>query len=89
MWEPAAQGNVMHWGQIRASFPKQPLVLYGPGRDSGTFDYFTLAIVGAEGESRSDYTSKLLLQQRANRFGPWWDGSVLGVSRAALHERQQ
>jgi phosphate transport system substrate-binding protein len=57
MWEPAAQGKVMHWSQIRASFPNQPLALYGPGRDSGTFDYFTLAIVGAEGESRSDYTA--------------------------------
>ncbi len=33
------------------------MLLYGPGRDSGTFDYFTLAIVGAEGESRSDYTA--------------------------------
>jgi phosphate transport system substrate-binding protein len=57
MWEPAAQGKVMHWGQMRASFPHQPLVLYAPGRNSGTFDYFTLAIVGAERESCSDYTA--------------------------------
>jgi phosphate transport system substrate-binding protein len=56
IWEPAAQGIVTHWNQIRASFPNQPLLLYGPGHDSGTFDYFTLAIVGAEGKSRSDYT---------------------------------
>jgi phosphate transport system substrate-binding protein len=57
IWEPAAQNNITHWNQVRASFPHQPLVLYGPGRDSGTFDYFTLAIVGAEGKSRSDYTA--------------------------------
>ncbi len=57
MWEPAAQGKVTHWNQVRPSFPNQPLLLYGPGRDSGTFDYFTLAIIGAEGTSRSDYTA--------------------------------
>jgi phosphate transport system substrate-binding protein len=57
IWEPAAQGTVMRWNQVRASFPDQPLVLYGPGHDSGTFDYFTLAVVGAEGKSRSDYTA--------------------------------
>jgi phosphate transport system substrate-binding protein len=57
MWEPAAQGKVTRWSQIRASFPNQPILLYGPGHDSGTFDYFTLAIVGAEGKSRSDYTA--------------------------------
>jgi phosphate transport system substrate-binding protein len=57
MWEPAAQDKITHWNQVRASFPQQPLMLYGPGRDSGTFDYFTLAVVGAEGKSRSDYTA--------------------------------
>jgi phosphate transport system substrate-binding protein len=57
IWEPAAQNNITHWNHVRASFPHQPLVLYGPGRDSGTFDYFTLAIVGAEGKSRSNYTA--------------------------------
>jgi phosphate transport system substrate-binding protein len=57
MWEPTAQGKVTHWRQIRASFPNQPLALYGPGHDSGTFDYFTLAVVGAEGKSRNDYTA--------------------------------
>ena len=57
MWEPAAEGRVKTWKQIRATFPEQPLTLLGPGKDSGTFDYFALAIVGAESESRNDYTS--------------------------------
>jgi len=56
MWEPAAEGKVKQWNQIRASFPAQPLALFGPGKDSGTFDYFALAIVGTESSSRGDYT---------------------------------
>ncbi len=55
MWEPAAEGKTMMWNQIRASFPAQPLALFGPGKESGTFDYFTLAIVGTESSSRGDY----------------------------------
>lgn len=56
VWEPAAEGRMRQWNQIRASFPAQPLVLFGPGKLSGTFDYFTFAILGAQGSSRSDYT---------------------------------
>jgi len=56
MWEPAAEGKVKSWKQIRASFPDRPLKLFGPGHDSGTFDYFALAIVGVESKSRNDYT---------------------------------
>jgi phosphate transport system substrate-binding protein len=55
-WEPSAEGKTMQWNQIRASFPAQPLALFGPGKDSGTFDYFTLAIVGIQSSSRGDYT---------------------------------
>ena len=57
MWEPAAEGKIGDWQQIRASFPAQPIALFGPGKDSGTFDYFTLAIVGTEGGSRHDFTA--------------------------------
>ena len=56
MWEPAAEGKKTQWNQIRESYPALPLVLFGPGKASGTFDYFTFAIVGAEGSSRGDYT---------------------------------
>jgi len=55
IWEPEAQGKITTWNQIRASWPKQPINLYGPGKDSGTYDYFTAAIVGKEGASRTDY----------------------------------
>ena len=56
MWAPAAPGQVNRWNQIRSSFPDQPLTLFGPGTASGTFDYFTLAVVGTQSSSRMDYT---------------------------------
>jgi phosphate transport system substrate-binding protein len=55
MWEPAAQGTVKSWKQIRDGFPDVPLALSGPGADSGTFDYFTEAVVGKAKSSRGDY----------------------------------
>ena len=55
MWEPAAQGKVKNWNQIRPGFPDQPLKLAGAGADSGTFDYFTEAVVGRAKASRGDY----------------------------------
>jgi phosphate transport system substrate-binding protein len=57
MWEPDAQGKVMTWKQVRDSFPDKPLKLFGAGVDSGTYDYFTAAIVGTEHSSRGDFTS--------------------------------
>lgn len=57
MWEPPAQGKVIKWNQIRPSWPDQPLKLFGAGSDSGTFDYFTEAIVGKAKASRGDYTA--------------------------------
>ncbi|MDJ0662595.1 MAG: PstS family phosphate ABC transporter substrate-binding protein [Crocosphaera sp.] len=56
VWEPQAEGKITHWNQIRESWPNQPINLYGPGRDSGTFDYFTEAVIKKKGEIRSDYT---------------------------------
>ncbi len=56
MWEPAAQGKVMKWNQVRAEWPDSPLNLFGAGSDSGTFDYFTEAINGKAKASRGDYT---------------------------------
>jgi phosphate transport system substrate-binding protein len=55
IWEPSAQNQINNWNQVRGSFPDQVLSLYGPDTDSGTYDYFTLAVVGEEGKSRSDY----------------------------------
>jgi phosphate transport system substrate-binding protein len=56
IWEPAAQGKVTNWSQVRSGFPNAPLKLFGAGADSGTFDYFTEAIVGKSKASRSDFT---------------------------------
>lgn len=57
MWEPAAQKKVVSWKQIRAGFPDLPLRLYGAGTSSGTYDYFTEAVVGTAKSSRGDYTA--------------------------------
>lgn len=57
IWEPAAQGKVMKWSQIRPEFPDEEIHLFGPGIASGTYDYFTEAIVGESGASRGDYTA--------------------------------
>lgn len=57
IWEPQAQGKVTNWSQVRKGFPNRPLRLFGPGTDSGTFDFFTEAIVGKEDASRGDYTA--------------------------------
>ncbi|HZN76925.1 MAG TPA: PstS family phosphate ABC transporter substrate-binding protein [Micromonosporaceae bacterium] len=56
IWEPAAQGKITNWNQVDPSFPNEPLKLFSPGTDSGTFDYFTAAINGKEGDSRQDAT---------------------------------
>ena len=57
LWAPEAQGKVMRWNQIRASWPDRDIRLFGAGVDSGTYDYFTEATVGKEGSSRGDFTS--------------------------------
>jgi phosphate transport system substrate-binding protein len=55
VWGPTSKVN--NWSQVRAGFPNEPLKLFGPGTDSGTFDYFTDEINGEEGASRADYTA--------------------------------
>jgi len=55
IWEPAS--TVKKWRDVRPEWPDRDLHLYGPGTDSGTFDYFTEAIVGKEHASRSDFTA--------------------------------
>jgi phosphate transport system substrate-binding protein len=57
MWEPEAQGKITKWNQIRAEWPAEEFHLYGPGVASGTYDYFTEAIVGKSGSSRGDFTA--------------------------------
>lgn len=55
IWEPGSAVDT--WDDVRPGWPTQPLRLYGPGTDSGTFDYFTAEIVGEEGASRPDFTA--------------------------------
>jgi phosphate transport system substrate-binding protein len=57
MWEPGSQGKVKTWKQVNPAWPDQPLKLFGPGADSGTFDYFTEAINGKARSSRGDFTA--------------------------------
>lgn len=57
IWEPAAQNKITRWNQLHSDWPDAPLVLFGAGSDSGTFDYFTDAIVGKAKSSRGDYTA--------------------------------
>lgn len=56
IWSPESEGTVTSWNQVDASFPDEPLVLFGAGTDSGTFDYFTDAVNGEEGAIRTDYS---------------------------------
>ncbi len=55
LWEPAAEGQITTWNQVNPEWPDQPISLFGPGTQSGTFDFFTEKVNGEEGESRADY----------------------------------
>jgi phosphate transport system substrate-binding protein len=70
IWEPAAQGKITNWNQVRDKWPNAPLKLFGAGADSGTFDYFTEAITGKAKSSRGDFTASeddnVLVQGVAN-----------------------
>jgi len=57
LWSPEAQGTVMKWSDVRPGWPEEEIHLFRPGVDSGTYDYFTAAIVGKEHSSRGDFTS--------------------------------
>ena len=85
IWSPQAEGKITNWNQIRASFPDKPLNLYSPGEDSGTFDYFTEAIVGTGRSSRQDTTKSedddVLVQ------GVTQDVNALGYFGLAYYEQ--
>ena len=87
LWAPDAQGTIMRWNQVRSSWPDREIRLFGPGVDSGTYDYFTEAIVGQEGASRGDFTSSeddnVLVQGIAN------DELALGFMGIAYYEQNR
>ncbi len=84
IWAPEAQGKITSWQQVNSKWPKQPLKLFGAGADSGTFDYFTEAIVGKAKSSRGDYTASeddnTLVQGIAN------DVNAIGYLPLAYYE---
>ncbi|MGA1355822.1 MAG: PstS family phosphate ABC transporter substrate-binding protein [Prochlorothrix sp.] len=87
MWEPAAEGQIRRWNQVRAEWPDAPLNLFGPGADSGTFDYFTEAINGKSRESRGDFTASEddnVLVQGVQR-----DNNALGYFGFAYYENNK
>ena len=57
MWQPEAEGEIHSWNQVRNEWPEEDMRLYGPGVDSGTFDYFTETVNGESQASRGDFTS--------------------------------
>ncbi|HRO66870.1 MAG TPA: PstS family phosphate ABC transporter substrate-binding protein [Pseudobdellovibrionaceae bacterium] len=57
IWEPGAQGKIKNWNQVNPKWPNIPIKLFGAGSDSGTFDFFTEAVVGKAKSSRGDYTA--------------------------------
>jgi phosphate transport system substrate-binding protein len=57
IWAPEAEGKITRWSQVRPSWPDRPIQLYGPGVDSGTFDYFTEVVNGKAQASRGDFTA--------------------------------
>jgi phosphate transport system substrate-binding protein len=57
LWQPEAEGKIMHWDQIRDSWPHERITLFGQGHDSGTFEYFTETIVKQKNKSRTDCTA--------------------------------
>lgn len=87
MWEPTAQGKVTSWNRVRSEWPNNPLKLFGPGADSGTFDYFTEAVVGKAKSSRGDFTASeddnVLVQGVAN------DRNALGYFGFAYYIENQ
>lgn len=87
MWQPAAQGKIVKWNQVRPSWPDQPLNLFGPGKDSGSFDYFTEAIVGQEKASREDYVFSEDDEALVNGISQ--DPNALGYFGYAYYERNQ
>ena len=57
LWSPEAQGKITRWSQVRKGWPDRQIALFGPGPESGTFDYFTAAINGGARASRKDYVA--------------------------------
>ncbi len=87
MWEPNAKNTVVRWNQIDPSYPDRRLNLFGPDKRSGTFDYFTQAIVGQAKASRSDYVFSEDDEALVN--GVAQDPNALGYFGYAYYQQNQ
>ncbi|MBI1882598.1 MAG: PstS family phosphate ABC transporter substrate-binding protein [Chlamydiae bacterium] len=87
LWEPAAQGKITRWNQIRPEWPDKEIRLFGAGTDSGTYEYFTEAVVQQKKASRGDYTASeddnVLVQGIAS------DPLALGFFGVAYYEQNK
>lgn len=85
LWEPGSEMTT--WSQVRDGWPDTEIDLYGPDTDSGTFDYFTDAIVGEEDASRADYTASA--DDNVLVLGVSGDNGALGYFGYAYYEENQ
>lgn len=87
LWAPEAQGKIKTWNQVNPAWSAEAVKLFGAGSDSGTFDYFTEAVVGKAKSSRGDYTASeddnVLVQGVAN------DKNALGYFGMAYYEENK
>ncbi|MEJ2482058.1 MAG: PstS family phosphate ABC transporter substrate-binding protein [Gemmatimonadota bacterium] len=82
IWQPGS--SITRWSEVRPNWPDEEIKLYGPDTDSGTFDYFTAAIVGEEDASRDDYTASA--DDNVLVVGVEGDGGSLGYFGFAYYE---
>lgn len=87
MWSPDSEGSVSTWADVNSQWPDTELALFGPGTESGTFDFFTEEVNGEEGASRSDYQASeddnVLVQGVAGNPG------AIGYFGLAFYENNQ
>jgi phosphate transport system substrate-binding protein len=87
IWEPEAEDKITNWNDVDPSFPDQDLKLFGAGTSSGTFDFFTDAINGEEGASRSDYNATE--DDNVTVTGVEGDKGALGYFGLSYYEENQ
>lgn len=86
MWQPEAENVINNWSDVNSQWPNQTINLFGPGKDSGTFEFFTIAIIGSE-NSRNDYVFSENDDALVN--GVIQDPNALGYFGYAYYSRNQ
>jgi phosphate transport system substrate-binding protein len=86
MWEPSAEGKVTKWSQVRSSWPDKPLDLYGPGTESGTYEFFNGEIVGNEEEVNRQSDVEMSEDDNVLVQGVSGDANALGYFGYSYYE---